>query len=184
MKDSLFVTLLRGINVGGKHKVPMVQLRKSFETMGFSNVQTLLNSGNVIFQGPPGDTVLMEKTIAANLEKEFGFPIPVLIREKEKIQQILDADPFHNITITPDTRLYVSFIMEKPIPSPVYPLVSPDGSYRIIGENDMAVFSVLDVSQIKTTDGMLILEKVFGKSITTRNWNTVVKIGEKMNLKS
>ncbi len=183
MKVSLFVALLRGINVGGKHKVPMAHLRKSFEAMGFTHVQTLLNSGNVIFQASSEDAIQLENKITENLEKEYGFPIPVLIREKEKIQKLLITDPFQTIDVTPDIRLYVSFIREIPSQSPEYPLVSPDGSYHIIGEEDLAVFSVLDVSQIKTTDGMLILEKIFGKTITTRNWNTVVKIGEKMNLK-
>jgi len=75
-----YVAFLRGINVSGHHKVPMAELRKELTKLGFTNVITLLNSGNVIFESSSDDAELLEKTIAEHLEKVFGFQIPVLIR--------------------------------------------------------------------------------------------------------
>ena len=76
-----YVAFLRGINVGGHHKVPMADLRKELEKLGFENVETLLNSGNIIFEAISNNEGNLEKKISAHLEKSFGFPIPTVIRK-------------------------------------------------------------------------------------------------------
>jgi uncharacterized protein (DUF1697 family) len=168
-----FVALLRGINVGGKHKVPMAQLRQVLEEMGFTGIKTLLNSGNVIFEAPKNDP---EEIISMQLQKSFGFPIPVLVRKAEEIRRIVQSDPFKDIRITQDIRLYITFIKSIPQELLSFPWTSPDGSFHLLGMEDKTVSSILDLSVVKTPDAMAYLEKIFGKNITTRNWNTVIKI--------
>lgn len=178
--QNTYVALLRGINVGGNKKVPMADLKKLLEKMGFADVKTLLNSGNIIFNGEKQPLQKLEKTLAAQLESTFGFSVPVLLRNAADIQNIISTDPFKDIDITKNIRLYVTFSKDTLQEIPDMPWVSEDGSFEILGTQDKAAFSVLDVSITKTTDSMIILEKFFGKDITTRNWNTLVKINGKL----
>jgi uncharacterized protein (DUF1697 family) len=177
-----YVALLRGINVGGHHKVPMAALRGTLEAMGFTGVQTLLNSGNVIFEGTKELPEMLEQKIGIQLENTFGFPIPVLIRKSDDIQKIISADPFKEVSIHKDIRLYITFLKEIPQDIPNLPWVSSDGAYRIVEIKDSigAVCSILDLSQSKTLIAMDVLEKFFGKNITTRNWNTIIRIKERL----
>jgi uncharacterized protein (DUF1697 family) len=175
----LHIALLRGINVGGSHKVPMAELRTTFEEMGFTNIQTLLNSGNVIFEADAGEKPILEDNIALRLEDTFGFSIPVLVRPAREIRQLIEKDPFQNIDIHKNIRLYVTFVKDNPNGKLNLPWNSTDGTFRIITAENKSVCSVLDISHIKTTDAMNILEKTYGKDITTRNWNTILKIAGK-----
>ena len=171
-----YVALLRGINVGGHHKVPMAELKKEFQAMGFAGIQTLLNSGNVIFNGDPGKEESLEKMVADHLSQSFGFPIPVLIRKVADIKNTINAAPFHGIEVHKDIRLYVTFFKDIPAKTMDFPWKSDDGSFQILSVKDSMVYSVLDVSQTKSNEAMNVLEKYFGKQITTRNWNTLLKI--------
>lgn len=172
-----YVALLRGINVGGHKKVPMAELRELMGNGGYAGVKTLLNSGNVVFEHPSSSAGALEDQLAAELEKHFGFPVPVLVREAGDIFRLIRSEPFAGITVTKDTRLYVAFLKEQSPVDLVFPWVSEDGSYRILSYEDKAVCSVLDLSLTGTIDAMAALERFFGKNLTTRNWNTVVKIG-------
>jgi uncharacterized protein (DUF1697 family) len=90
-----YIALLRGINVGGNKKVEMKKLKSFFESLGFLNVMTYINSGNVIFEASKNPK---EKKIEAALEKEFGFAIQVLVKTKKEMQKIAAAIPadWHN----------------------------------------------------------------------------------------
>lgn len=176
-----YIALLRGINVGGYHKVPMADLRREMKTLGFENVQTLLNSGNVIFDGDMVEKKELEEKITRHLEKIFDFPIPVLIRTKDEFEELLDPDPFEDVEVSADIRLYTSFLKEVPENNLSLPWISEDESFRIIEIRNRSVFSVLDLSSTKTPKGMDALEQLFGKENTTRNWNTINRISRKLS---
>ena len=167
-----YAALLRGINVGGNKKVPMSDLKKAFESAGFKNVKTLLNTGNIAFESSKADSGAISKL----LEKKFGFSIPALVFDFSSIEKIIKMNPFRNVKANPGIRLYVTFLPEKTQTKKTYD--SPDGSFHIIKVIDYFVFSYLDLSKTETPDSMEMLEKVYGKGITTRNWNTVVKISK------
>lgn len=171
-----YIALLRGINVGGHHKVPMADLRKLMGKLGFSNVTTLLASGNVIFDGEKEKPQALEAKLEPALEKHFGFPIPVMVRTREEMHKLYASDPYRDVEVTKDIRLYTVFLKEKPKDPPVIPWESEDGSFRINAIQGREVISVLDLSKTKTVKAMEALGKMFGKNITTRNWNTVQKI--------
>jgi len=107
-----YVAFLRGINVGGHHKVPMSDLKKELEKLDFKNIITLLNSGNILFDAISNDIKKLEKTITIHLEKSFGFPIPTIIRKSEMITELFHSKPFKTVKVTKDIRLYVSFLKE------------------------------------------------------------------------
>lgn len=172
-----YVALLRGINVGGNKKVPMADLKKALEALKYKDVKTLLASGNVVFDAPEKDPKKVIATLEKKLEATFGFTIPVILRTHEHLQKLNKANPFKGIQVTDNTRLYVSFLSEKPATKLKIPYTSPDGNYRILLAADSEVISVLEVTPDHgTIDAMSILEKEFGKKITTRNWNTIQKL--------
>lgn len=178
--QTTYIALLRGINVGGHHKVPMAELKDLLKNQGYSNIVTLLNSGNVIFQANKQDCSSLELKLASLLEKHFGFAIPTLLRTTKELQDILSSKAFNNIEVTKDIRLYVSFIKHTPDKHIDLPWVSKDESYRIVDFKNRAIFSYLDVSKTPTPKAMGILESYYGKDITTRNWNTINKIASKL----
>jgi len=172
-----YAAFLRGINVGGHKAVKMEELKKAFETLGFKNVKTLLASGNVLFAAPAASESALAKKIERKLETVFGYEIGVLIRKIEGLQRLAEADPFAGIKITPQTRLYVTFLAEKPRSGLKIPYESPDQNFKIIRATGSEVCSVLTLSpNSRTVDLMSILEKEFGRKVTTRNWNTLEKI--------
>ncbi|MGB5361996.1 MAG: DUF1697 domain-containing protein [Aureibaculum sp.] len=180
MGKEKYIAFLRGINVGGYHKVPMAELRNEMEKMNFDNVKTILNSGNIMFDAIASELEPMQKTISENLRKAFGFNIPTIIRKSDMIYDLLDKNPFKKIILTNEVRLYVSFLPKNVKSDLDLPWTSDDNSYTIIDKIDNNVFSVLDVSITNTPKAMEILEKTFGKDITTRNWNTIKRIEKKL----
>ena len=173
-----YIVLLRGINVGGHKKVPMADLKKLLEKTGFHNVNTLLASGNVVFESDEENNNKLLEKITSALEKKFGFSIPVVLRGFSDIEILIILDPFKSIKVTPKTRLYATFLSEKPKKKSLTGYTSPDKSFKIISAEKDTIFSVLDAAIAKTPEVMGVLEKEYGKNITTRNWNTVVKISK------
>lgn len=170
-----YVAFLRGINVG-KRRVKNDALARVFYDLGFENVKVLIASGNVLFDAAQQDELKLTKTVEDGLEKALGFDVAVMLRSIPEIQAMLDLDPFNGIEVTKATRRYVTLLAEKTKSSMKLPHVSEDGNYRILSRTDREVYSVLTVSESgRTVDLMAVLEKEFGKSATTRNWNTIQK---------
>ena len=179
-ENEKYIAFLRGINVGGHHKVPMAQLKTELEQLGFENITTILNSGNIIFDAKVENTDKIENTISAHLENHFKFTIPTIVRKSENIHKLFLAQPFQNVTLTKDIRLYVSFLKSETDSELLLPWKSEDESYEIISKTDKSILSILDLSVSKTPKAMEALEKYFGKDITTRNWNTIEKVEKKL----
>ena len=175
-----YIALLRGINIGPHKRIKMADLRRAFKAWGFSNIRTLLATGNVLFESDETDTMVLQQTIEVGLTETFGFDVPVIIRTLEEMQALADSDPFRGIEVTPDTRLYITFLAEEPDSDLPVPYESPTKNYQILAVSEREVCSVLTLTDtMRSPDAMNILEKEFGKNITTRNWNTVLKLLEK-----
>jgi len=167
--------------VGGHHKVPMSVLRKELENLELKQVITLLNSGNIIFEGVANSEEALEVMLSEHLETVFGFPIPTIVVTAETIHDLLKGDPFKKITLTSAIRFYISFLKkEDPSHTLQIPWTSEDTSYTIIRKQGRVILSVLDLSIAKTPKAMGFLEQYFGKDITTRNWNTIKRIEGKL----
>jgi uncharacterized protein (DUF1697 family) len=143
-----YVALLRGVNVGSR-KVEMLRLKQAFEDLGFANVRTLLNSGNVVFEAPSGGSLI--PAIEHRLQETFGFEIRVLVRTLDAIRTLVASDPFKSAGAK--SKRYVTFT----------------------GPRSGEVCSVI-AAGAQTTDLMTELQRQHGPGITTRNWNTVVKM--------
>ncbi len=87
-----YIALLRGINVGGTHKIEMKKLRELFLSLGYTDVSTYINSGNVFFQAT-GKNQLLRAKISTAIESTFGFPVPTLVKSRRDMQNIANAVP-------------------------------------------------------------------------------------------
>jgi len=175
-----YVALLRGINIGGHHKIAMKDVRTVLERIGLKNVVTILNSGNIIFDSISATESGLDEEISGKIGEIAGFPVPVMVRTAEELLQIARSMPFKGIEINSNIQLYVTFLKNFPDKKIDLPWISDDGHFRIIDIQGRAVFSYVDLSLTRTTKGMSALEQLFGKNITSRNWNTLMKIAEKL----
>ena len=89
-----FVALLRGINVSGQKKIKMADLRNSLSKGGIEDVQTYIQSGNIVFRSIVSDTYKMEKSIHKIIQEDFGFDVPVIVLSKAKLDAVLSNNPF------------------------------------------------------------------------------------------
>ena len=173
-----YVALLRGINVGGNKKVQMSDLKKAFVKIGLRNIKTILASGNVIFESELESIDKLIIEISKMLEHTFKFPIRIMLMKFCDIEKLIALNPYKAIKVTPQTRLYTTFLSEKHKNKLGVNYISHDKSFKIISVTDNTVFSVLDLSISNTPEAMNALEKIYGQNITTRNWNTVLKIAK------
>ena len=171
-----YAAFLRGINVGGRVTVPMADLRKTFEALGYERVKTLLNSGNVVFEAD-ADAADLTKAIEGQLSEAFGRRIGVLIRGLDELSNLAGRKPFKGIEVTKQTRLYVTFLPERPRGSPALTVESPGPGFDIVSVTPREICSVLVLKEGgDTVKLMASLEKQAGKDITTRNWNTIERV--------
>jgi len=174
-KSTSCVAFLRGINVGGHKPIKMQDLKRAFESLGLKNVKTILASGNVVFD-QPGRTDPTGK-IESRLKQAFNVDIGVVVRDMQELKKLAEAEPFKGIRVTPQTRLYVTFLSEHPKKMPKAPFQPSGKNYIIAGVSGREVLSVVNLSgDTQTTDLMGFLDKEFGRSVTTRNWNTIARI--------
>lgn len=171
-----FVAFLRGINVGGKNSVGMPELRAAFEKVGCTNVVTVLATGNVIFDSSQSSE--LKEKLEEQLKASFGRNLPIILRTAPEIQHIVVQDPFANIALNDQTRLYVTFMASSGIKLPR----NSANDFEVIKESPGEIYGVVQLSpNHNSTDYMKYLERHYGQAITTRSWNTVVKINSLLN---
>lgn len=174
-----YVALLRGI----RPSVPNMRnekLRELFEKLGFENVDTVISSGNVLFESPSRGVKKLQSTIEEAFEQHLSFMSTTIIRSHQQLSRLIGTNPFGRIRDTPTTRLNVTFLKEKQETDLRFPYRSSEKGYSVIGMDDREVFSVVDLTGATTPDVMAWLEKQFGKDITTRTWKTVGRIVKRL----
>ncbi|MEX2144391.1 MAG: DUF1697 domain-containing protein [Anaerolineales bacterium] len=171
-----YVAFLRGINLG-RRSIKMDALRKFLKAAGYENVLTLLASGNVIFEKESKSLPKIKAALEKQLKDEVGFDVPVILRSAKDIKALVASQPFNRIRVSKQNRLYVTFLLGPPKNIMKTPYKSGDGQLTILQVTNSHIASVLEISSKSgTTDYMDFLGKEFGKGITTRNWNTVMKV--------
>lgn len=169
-----YVAFLRGINVGGNVLIKMNDLKAAFEAAGFKNVQTVLTSGNVLFESENRDPDVVTLKIESFLKKKWKKDISVFVRTVDELQKMVATRPFKGVDVTPTTHMYVTFLYEfsRGIKIPELP-----PNVKITRMKDDAVFTVVEpTAEMNSPDSMAALNKVLGPKITARNWNTIEKV--------
>jgi uncharacterized protein (DUF1697 family) len=171
-----YVALLRGIGPSNPN-MRNEKLRGLFEKLGYENVQTVISTGNVLFESPSRAMKAHEATIEEGIHEQLGFTSTTIIRSHHQISRLVGADNlFGGFEDTPTTRLNVTFLKEKPRTTLRLPYRAEKRGYTVVGIHGREVLSVVDLTGATTPDLMAWLEKQFGKAITTRTWKTVGKI--------
>lgn len=173
-----YVALLRGITPGNP-SMRNEKLRTVFEEIGFTNVKTVISSGNVLFETDNKDAGALEKAIEKALLKQLGFHSTTIVRSRLELQKIVDQNPFENDNHTSKNYLTLTFIKRKARFPYELPYTPEGKSYTFVNFIDNTVFSVVDTTAAKTPDLMTWLEKQFTKDITTRTWKTILRILQK-----
>jgi uncharacterized protein (DUF1697 family) len=173
----MYAALLRGINVGGNKMVPMAELRDLAVRLGFTEPRTLLQSGNLVFEGRTQTTSKVEQILEQATKKHFGFDVTYIVRTAAEWNAVIAANPFPAEAKTDPAHLLVKFDREAPTSAAVKALqASIVGRERVgvVGREWYVVYpDGVGTSKLATTkEG-----RVFAASGTARNWNTVLKIG-------
>jgi uncharacterized protein (DUF1697 family) len=178
---SKYVALLRGIGPGNPN-MHNDKLRGVLEDLGFKNVKSVISSGNVLFESSQKDMAKMEAKIEAAWPKQLGFNSMTIVCSQQHLQEIVDANPFKNLTHSANSYLLVTFF-KMPAKLPFKLPYQPEGKpFKIVAATDSVVFTTTDTTTVKTPDVMTWLEKQFGKDITSRTWLTINRILKKMEV--
>ena len=170
-----YVGLLRAVNVG-KRQVPMAKLRVLCEELGHTEVETLLQSGNVVFTAPKAKATDLEAAMAAALKAEFGFAVPVLVRTGAQLDRVIDANPFAKQAKADPKSVHVAFAS-----GPVKASLLADVDTERLAPDEFApgkdeVYLHYPNGSGRSKMVLAVFEKPLGLDLTARNWNTVVKL--------
>lgn len=175
-----FLSLLRGINVSGQKKIAMTDLKQLYESLGFKNVSTYIQSGNVIFENK--DAKNLSKKIEAGIKTEFGFDVPVLTLTQEELNIIISQNPFLKQKNIDLERLYITYLAEIPSPEYVQKINAADFSPEkfIIKEKEIYLYIPTPATYGNTKLSNNFFENKLKVRATTRNWKTTLALSDMM----
>lgn len=169
----IYVALLRGINVGGNKKIKMDLLRSSLEQLGFEQVKTYIQSGNVVLKSAKLSPAALSNKIGQSILKDFGFSVSVITRSADEINNAVASNPFLNLPGIDPEKLHVAFLSEAPGGARIKKLAeltkAPDQS-RLAGKE---VFLYLPNGVSQSSLWKTPLDRILSVVATMRNWRTV-----------
>jgi len=172
-----YVAFLRAINVAGQRLIKMEALARIFASIGFHNVRTYIQCGNVIFDHAAGNSVRLRKKIERTLQDVLGYEVTVILRPLAEIKAIVERNPFRKIKADDDVMLCVVFLCAEPPSKPELPLISATEKLEVFEVRDRAAFIVAR----RKKSGWFgfpnnFVEKELGVLATTRQVTTLRKI--------
>jgi uncharacterized protein (DUF1697 family) len=174
MQMLIYISMLRGVNMAGHNKIKMTDLSALYKMLGFSDAETFIQSGNVVFSNPentpvPEITARIEKAIL----KKFNYIIPVIIRTTEELREVISINPFREEENFNSERLAVIFLYEKPSEEQIEKVKNinyPPDKFKIIGK-EVFIYCPNGFGKSKIYTGFF--ENKMKVSGTGRNWNTI-----------
>lgn len=164
-----YAAFLRGV-MPTNAKMP--QLKTAFEAAGFTDVKTLLASGNVVFSAPVAPVASLERRAEKAMHEQLGQAFLTIVRPVNGLRKILASDPYKGFRLAPESKRIITFLRERPSKTLKLP-IEFEGA-RILAMQGGAIFSVYEPNP-KGPVFMTLLQKTFGKEQTTRTWDTVAK---------
>lgn len=169
----IYVSLLRGINLGGHKKIKMDELRSSLEALGFQQVKTYIQSGNVVFKAPKTSPAGLCKKIETKIQTDFGHSVSVIARTADEMEQVVTNNPFLKENGIDPEKLHVMFLSKAPEASAiekVAALASPPQQLRCIGQE---LYLYLPNGVAESFVMKKPVDRLLGVVTTMRNWRTV-----------
>ncbi len=171
-----FVSLFRGINVGGHHQVGMGELKALHTSLGLKEVVTYIQSGNVAFSSDDADVAQLRKQIEDGFAQKFGFSAKVIVRTAAELQDIIANNPFRDQPLKETKWIVVLFLATRPDSTALEALqksyVGPEEFY-LIGQ-ELVIYYPDGIGRSKLT--LPLIERKLKTSGTGRNWNTVLQL--------
>jgi uncharacterized protein (DUF1697 family) len=171
------VAVLRGINVGGKHMLPMAELRTLFAEAGCRVVQTYIQSGNVAFAASAGVGKKVARSVTGKIAAQFGFETVVIVRTAAEMARVIAENPF-SATDPAGAAVHVGFMADMPTAEQIAGLDarrSPGDSFAVRGQQ-IYLHLPNGVSATKLTNAYF--DAALSTTSTFRNWRTVLKLAE------
>ena len=172
-----FVALLRGINVGGKNKLPMRDLAATFEAAGCTDVETYIQSGNVVYTTTSDGAAQIPQTISQRIAEQFGLDVPVIVRSSAELDEVVAQNPF--LAEGADTdALHVAFLAHPPRAEAVAaldPQRSPPDRFAVLGKE---VYLCLPNGMARTKLTNAYFDRALSTISTMRNWRTVLTLAQ------
>jgi uncharacterized protein (DUF1697 family) len=154
----------------------MPALKEAFESAGFSEVKTVLSSGNVVFDARTAAEATLQRKAEAAMRERLGQAFLTIVRPVERLQELLESDPYRPFQLTPAAKRIVTFLRDQPAATLTLP-VEQDGA-SILALDGREVLSAYLPSS-KGPVFMSLIERTFGKEVTTRTWDTVAKLARR-----
>ena len=174
-----YISILRGINVGGKRKILMADLKKLYVDLGFSNVTTYIQSGNVIFEvNDVIDTIKIADKIEKSISQTYGFDVLVIVITVSELQRSIKSNPFLVSQGDEIERLCLTFLKNEPSKEKLDSIIGLDfqpDKFKII-DKDVFIYYAGKSRDSKLTNTFFELKLNVGA--TTRNWKTVSRLFE------
>lgn len=167
-----YAAFLRGVS---PVNLKMAELKAALEDAGFTDVRTVLSSGNAVFSAPPASEASLERRVETALQARLGRTFMTIVRPVEQLRALLESDPYEGFKLSARAKRIVTFARSEPKGKLRLP-VTYEGA-RILGMNGRDVFSAY-VPSPKGAVFMTLIEKTFGKDVTTRTWETVKKVAK------
>jgi uncharacterized protein (DUF1697 family) len=164
-----YAAFLRGV-MPTNCKMP--ELKKAFEKAGFTDVKTLLGSGNVIFDAPKTPIPALERKVEAAMQKSLGRSFLTIVRPIDELRALIESDPFKGVKLNPDSKKIVTFLRKPPTGLDL-PLEQDNARILKLAGNDL--FTVYSPTPKGPVFMKLIEKAAGGKEQTTRTWDTVQK---------
>ena len=165
-----YAAFLRGVS---PMNAKMPELKRAFEAAGFSEVKTVLSSGNVVFSAPAAPTAQIERAAEAAMARRLGRSFLTIVRPVDALRKLLASDPYRDFRLRPGTKRVVTFVRGRTKGALSLP-IELHGS-RILRAQGREVFSAY-VPSPRGPVFMGLIEKTLGKEVTTRTWETVAKV--------
>lgn len=151
----------------------MPALQAALEEDGFTDVKTLLSSGNAVFSGKRMTDSAIEKKVVATIEKNVGKTFGVIIRSIDELQALIDAEPYRAFRLPAGSKRVVTFLRKEPEKKlELPPALHGARIWTVRGRDALSSY----VQNDKGPVFMTLIEKTFGKDVTTRTWDTVLKV--------
>jgi uncharacterized protein (DUF1697 family) len=174
---STFIALLRGINVGGRNKIPMQELRMLCGSLGWTDVRTYIQSGNVIFRAGSVASAL-EGELERTIEHELGLSIPVLVRTAADWPVYVRGNPFPDASVTEPNRVMLALSKRPPRCTAVDELRERAEDGEQIARVGDALWFYYAGGAGRSKLSPALVDRLVGSLVTARNWRTVLELGE------
>ncbi|ALU26396.1 MULTISPECIES: DUF1697 domain-containing protein [Myroides] len=169
-----YITLLRGINVSGKNIIKMNVLKQLCVDLGLHNVQTYIQSGNIIYQSVEVDSSILSKKIQDKILSTLNLTVPILTLDIDQFEEILAQHPFTKEEEL--AQLYLTFIDGTPQQEGINSLEEKKDTLELLHTTDNAIYLVANIGYGKTKINNTLIENKLKVTATTRNYKTCLQI--------